>query len=44
MPLIWAICAGLALAVIVIPAFLIAGGMLAVCYAVVFLLQDEWLN
>ena len=44
MKLIWATCAGLAVAIIVIPAFFMAGGVLVLCYATVLLLQDDWLN
>lgn len=44
MRIVWATCAGLAVAVVVIPAFLAAGAVLMLCYATVLLIHDDWLN
>jgi len=41
MKLIWATCAGLAVAAIVIPAFLVAGGVLILVYATAFFINDD---
>lgn len=43
MRIVWATCAGLAVAVVVIPAFLMAGGILVLCYATALLLNDDGL-
>ena len=44
MRIVWATCAGLAVAVIVVPAFLTAWAVLMLCYMTVLLLHDDWLN
>lgn len=44
MHLVLATCAGLAVAVVVVPAFLTAGAVLMLCYVTILLVQDDWLN
>ena len=39
--LIWATCAGLAIAAIVIPAFLMAGGVLIMLYVSALFINDD---
>lgn len=41
MKLVWATCAGLAIAAIVIPAFLMAGGVLILLYVTALFLTDD---